>query len=357
MSDFSISKEQGAGALLHIDLLAVLSGHTQEVRTVRFSPDGTLLASAATDGIHLWQVRERSLLTVIPIEGEAPYRIDFSADGNMLVAAVAGSIRVWSTSGEEVAQLSPNESKATEAVFSPVGNLLLSGDSAGRMHVWNAATRRLLCSFDGVPQHEERPLRRSIYGIGHFAFTPDGKRIAMLNQDRLAPVYIWSVEPAGSRVTLVGSVVEPERSIWTVAFSPDGRLLAASDDAQDAVLLFDAGSFAPVGTLNMPGDLATSLAFSPEGRFLATAGGGKGTVWIWDLDTQQMVTSFDAHREGYAVGSPTWTIGGMDWARVGGLIVTSGTSTGTFFDERRQRYLGPEDYTVKLWHVHMAEDA
>lgn len=340
---------------LRVHFKCVLRGHKQEVDDVRFSPNGELLASVANDGICLWSVSEQKVLYVI--EEPTPSHIGFSADGTLLAYVVReGIVRLLKTNGDVVAELPNHEPNVTEVAFSTDGTLLVTGDITGRVCIRDLETRYVLCSFQGMPHHELDLTRSTTHGVGHFSFTPDGKRMAILSQDKLGPVQIWDIEESGTRVEWIGSVIEPRQAIWSMAFSPDGRFLAVTDVDRSGVWLFDAGSLTSVGMLSLPvADVPKSISFSPNGRFLAVAGGARGIVWIWNMDSQQIVTSFEAHTEGYAEGSQLWALGGIDWARTGGRIATSGASLGTFFDYRRQRFLGPDDYTVKLWDVQVED--
>jgi WD40 repeat protein len=74
--------------------------------------------------------------------------------------------------------------------------------------------------------------------------------------------------------------------VWDVAFSPDGRVLAAAG-AGGAVPLIDVAAGRVAGRLLT--DQTTrvnALAFSPDGRLLAT-GGGDGTIIVWDIIDRQ----------------------------------------------------------------------
>jgi WD40 repeat protein len=80
------------------------------------------------------------------------------------------------------------------------------------------------------------------------------------------------------------------RSIDAVAFSPDGRILAAGSnttpDAPGIVRLWNAATRAPIGRLVDPSGAVDALAFTPDGRLLVS-GGTDGTIRLWDLPARR----------------------------------------------------------------------
>jgi WD40 repeat protein len=69
--------------------------------------------------------------------------------------------------------------------------------------------------------------------------------------------------------------------VLSVAFSPDGQLLA-SGSWDDTVILWDVRTGERVRTLEGHTDDVNSVAFSPDGRLLAS-GSGDGTVILWGV--------------------------------------------------------------------------
>jgi hypothetical protein len=122
------------------------------------------------------------------------------------------------------------------------------------------------------------------------AVSPDGKTLATGAGDHTkqvqAELFLWDLETKTLRQKLSASA----RTIWSLAFSPDGNLLAGMNGTAE-MIVWDVKAGQVRKTLPVPN--GRPLAFSPDGRLLAAGYGmksknyGEGGVRLWDTATWQ----------------------------------------------------------------------
>jgi WD40 repeat protein len=165
-----------------LQLQAEMIGGAFAVPAVRFSPDGTLVAS-----IDLQTVRLRDPLTQRLVRSlyadNSLFDIAFSPDGRWLATAELGNqVRLWQVgTGESLHTLVQNEAPSRfmwRVAFSPDGKILAAGSSDGSITLWDSASGDLLRS---IPTHGR--------AVTALEFSPDGRWLASGSLD--ASVKLW----------------------------------------------------------------------------------------------------------------------------------------------------------------------
>jgi eukaryotic-like serine/threonine-protein kinase len=290
----------------------VILRDTTEVKSLVFSPDGELLATASGDGaIKVWNIKTGKVIKTLE-KAHSGYAcsVAFNLDGKHLASVGADKlVKVWDwTTGENKFD-APCDAVHTfgaayAAAFSPDGQQLAAG-SDGEVRVWDWRNRHLLYTFPGDEKHRisvafsrdgrrlatgnwagsirlwdveaggEEPLctfPETRYPVSALAFNQDGKRLATASFNRR--VDVWDTT-TGGRETLS----HPGGRVQGVAFSPDGRLASAGEDK--IVRIWDATTGREVLSLRGHTGTCECLAFSLDGRRLASASEDK-TIRIWD---------------------------------------------------------------------------
>jgi hypothetical protein len=128
------------------------------------------------------------------------------------------------------------------------------------------------------------------------AFSPDGAILAASHRtDPESHIYSTQVVILWDPQTKeqVGVLEVPTTGILT--FSPDGTLLATGD-GDKKIRLWDVAGQNQVGLMQSPTRWeVTSLAFSPDGKTLASSGHGGAEICLWDVQTQQQLGSLRGH--------------------------------------------------------------
>jgi WD40 repeat protein len=136
---------------------------------------------------------------------------------------------------------------------------------------------------------EPREFASGFARFGLVAFAPDGKHL--LSSDEFGSSILTLSAPAsGERVRLFWGEGD---EFTSVAFSPDGKLLAAGS-ANGRVRLWTVGGRL-LHVLDGHRGLIWSLAFAADGKTLATAG-EDGTARLWELATGRERARLTGHR-------------------------------------------------------------
>jgi len=246
--------------------------HAGKVKVLKFSRDGTRLASLNQEGeVTVWEVDRWTVVRQVP--GPPGYgahdgALDFSPDGQALVFGHAdGILHVVSLdTGATILNITAHSELITAVAWSPTAPILASGSgySGGPIRLWDANSGKPIGALEGHTSWITRGL----------IFSADGRRLYSASGDQT--IKIWDVPRQRCLATLRGSSDE----VYGLALSPDGTTLASAckdgrvafwsalpgtKEEQPRLLPSEHGKETPHYALNA----AHSVAFAPDGRALA----------------------------------------------------------------------------------------
>lgn len=287
------------GTVTLSDITEAVGGHSSPVRAVTFSHDGQFLISGSSDRtIKVWNLAARSLERDLSNGLGQVTALDISPDGTLIASGnLEGQVQLWNwRSGELVRRLSASTSEPAHAekvatvAFSPDGQTLTTASGDGTINHWDVDTGDRIMQLVGQQWIES------------MAVSADGGVIASGGLGMV--IDVWDIA-RGDRLQSLGRY---PRSIYTLALSPTGDMLAFSPDSvsnaasnqvsasQNTIHLVDLEGNLVVDPFSAHQDYISALAFSPDGQLLVS-GSWDNTVCLWNVQTGTLIRTFDENSE------------------------------------------------------------
>ncbi|BAY08287.1 serine/threonine-protein kinase [Calothrix sp. NIES-2098] len=252
--------------------IQTLKGHSKWIWTVAFSPDSRTLASGSADKtIKLWDVATGKEIRTLKEHTDGIAAIAFSPDGKTLASAsLDKKIKLWNLSTGKVIHTLTGHSQGVSAIaFSPDGSTLASGGWDKKIKLWNVATGKEIRSFSG---HSELILS--------VAFSPDGLTLASASKDKT--IKLWNLVTGETIRTLKGHADK----VNSIAYLPKKTLSSTtlvSGSSDNTIKLWDTSTGKEIRTLKRDSGYIYSVATSPDGKTIASGGSAENIIKIWHL--------------------------------------------------------------------------
>lgn len=230
-------RDKAAGALE----IAPQLGHTGEVRSIAFFPDGRALASASYDGtVKIWDTTSGTLVRNLAAHDKYASSVAVSADGRRLVSGGWDNrVKVWDTSSWKVLFVLAQGEFVQTVAISPDGKKLVSGGDGGLVKLWSLETGKLIA---GAKMPNDN--------AGVVAFTPDSQTF-LVGGNYAGTMQLYDAATgrllktaAGQSRTISGNVHRD--SIYSMTVLPDGRRAVIGGVGWSS-RLWDISSWKPAG--------------------------------------------------------------------------------------------------------------
>lgn len=291
--------------------LKKLSGQNQLFRSVRFSPDGQTIAAISADNtVKLWTVDGKELMTFPGKADEENFMADlcFSPNGRVIAASgINNTLKLWHLDGQPHQTLTGHKQQVWSLSCSPDGQTIVAADRGGTVKLWRMDGREIK-SFQASPQ--------AIFGV---SFSPDGQSFITAGGD--TQIKLWSLE--GKEIKTIG---KHDNYAIAVRFSPDGRQIASV--SPDKTLRLWSIDGKGLKTFKGHQNGIFDLSFSPDGQSIATAG-GDDTVRLWNLNNQN-------HQSAIRHTDSLWSVSISPDSKI---IATAGDGTPS------------NNQTIRLWNI------
>lgn len=252
--------------------------HQGTVSEVKLSQDGKMIASAGNDAvIQLWDLKSEKLKYTLLGHQASLNKMLFSKDSKYLFSTGKDrTIRIWDTNSGHLLDILVGHTNAIEAInYDLASNTLVSAGGDRTVRLWYPDFQ--------IPHYLQQnraskiPVPSTVYAV---ATARHSSLVAVGGSDN----HIWLWDHRSEK-----SIKLPKKhigSIYTLAFSPDGKtLVSGGGSADEQITVWDVHKKRFKRILNQPIDTINAIAFHPKDNNLLASGGRDNKIWLWDLET------------------------------------------------------------------------
>ena len=284
---------------------AALKGY--QLQGAAISSDGKQLAAweenaAATAGnVLVWDAASRAIKGKFSDpDGSRPDAIAFSPKGSTVAVGNDSGAKIflwdWRSNISTTFKIPGDNAPIVSEAFSPDGGTLAVGDGFfASVYLWDLNPQ-------DAPLHLADPLGGTLggntVGVASLAFSPDGKLLAVLDSTGVA--YLWNTA-TGRIVTRIDDN-SGSAKIAALAFNPDGHTIAVVEVGSRVVRIWSVADKSIIGTISYPGHSPDAVAYSPSGNLVAIGDSETGKIYLQSTAAPKVITVVPRYYPYYGYG-------------------------------------------------------
>ncbi len=294
----------------------------QEIKTpaallgVDYSPDGKRIATCGLGGeVVVWSVETGKPLMTLSGHTDDVVTVRFSPNGRYLASGgVDKKLILWDAiTGDQLRQITDHTDYVRDVTFSPDSKLVASAGWDGFSYVWETFSGLRVAAMGSkvgaVAVYDKSKTQKGrSANMTSVAFSPNGTELLTASGDH--SVRAWDTQSWQQKYVLSGHTDE----VWDARYAPNGRF-AVSGAWDNTCRVWDLRTHLPIYTLPAHVSDVWATVFSPDGQLIAT-GGGDRKVKLWDMATGGLVEELDGEAHAAEVENLAFSPDGRTLASV-----------------------------------------
>jgi len=247
--------------------------------SIAFNHDGSQFIRTFGPFINTWELSTGREINSFSGHTANVLSVAYSPDGKQVLSgSVDKTFKLWdAATGQEIRTFSGYNDEVRSVAFSPDGKHVLSSSNDGTIKLWDVATGQEIRTI--ITEHTT-----PWYWYVSVAFSPDGKLALSGSWDGI--IKFWDIT-TGKEIRSFGH----GNPVDSITFSPDGKRFIVCFLFDNVINIYDTVTGQEINALSGNCSGVHILEYSPDSKQILSCS-LDGTTRIWDIETGREIASF-----------------------------------------------------------------